>query len=270
MTTMAPPLAVETFLPPLSTNEKKQLRTSIETFGVLEPIVRAYGDPEGLAPDGEIVDGNHRYEICQELGKECPERRVEGLTGDDRRTYAFMYNWNRRQLQWQQQREVVTVIEKRLIDNPTESDRRIAALLGVSYQKVREHRKELETAGSIPVTKAVAGGQQQGTNGAGGSRVVVKDDDDEEEAAPKVSEHMRTGLVEVSYTHWVESMDPRQRGARTYGREWVRRKRTYPVNSAGFVMPPEAQNDQLLFAQNLMRQLYASMVRDPVPRLPNV
>ena len=72
--------------PACSPEDYAALKKSIEINGLLEPIVLF---------EGKILDGRHRYEICQELGIE-PKTVV--FDGDDPLLFVFAKNIARRHL----------------------------------------------------------------------------------------------------------------------------------------------------------------------------
>jgi ParB-like chromosome segregation protein Spo0J len=79
-------------LPPLPPDQFTALRDNIAVNGVLVPILV---DSDG--PRRKIIDGNHRKEIAEELGYECPEIVQAGLEDDEKRTLARALNLARRQ-----------------------------------------------------------------------------------------------------------------------------------------------------------------------------
>lgn len=70
----------------MTADEFSILKRSIETNGVREPVV---------VLDGQILDGQHRWRACQELGIECPTMQFDGESAID---YVMDRNLHRRQL----------------------------------------------------------------------------------------------------------------------------------------------------------------------------
>jgi transcriptional regulator with XRE-family HTH domain len=77
-------------LPPLSPEEYAALKADIEARGVLVPV--EYDE------DGNILDGFHRVQICQELGRDWPRAICQGLTEDQKLERALQLNLARRHL----------------------------------------------------------------------------------------------------------------------------------------------------------------------------
>ena len=66
-------MRTNTFLPDLTSEEYKALKTDIEINGILVPIIRT--------DDGETIDGQHREKIAAELGiSNIPVKTIKGLT----------------------------------------------------------------------------------------------------------------------------------------------------------------------------------------------
>lgn len=283
------PEAESLLIPPLSKRERALLDTSIRLHGVLEPVLVAYDDPQGVAPDGEIIDGLNRSELCAEIGIEinlgepyelteadlgnpmhrCPVRLLRGLDADARRNMAFMLNWSRRQLQVEQQREIHRAVARRLQENPLESNRRLAQLVGITEYAVREQRRTLESTGAIPATVRASGGQQ-GNGATGSSRVIAPQqpvvqvsEDEDGEPTTQVAEHMQTGSIKILYRHWAPSTETRQRGDMPYAREMRQQTAQY----GPFVVPPEAQNNPAIAMQAVARQFVKAFLADPLPKL---
>lgn len=73
----------EGLLPPLTSEEKEALRSSIETEGVRYPIL--------VTEDGRILDGHHRHELCPD----APVRVIAGSADwSDARCRAFVIRAN--------------------------------------------------------------------------------------------------------------------------------------------------------------------------------
>jgi hypothetical protein len=77
-------------LPPLSPEEYAALKADIAERGVLVPV--EYDE------DGHILDGFHRVQICQELGRDWPRAICRGLTDEQKVEHALQLNLARRHL----------------------------------------------------------------------------------------------------------------------------------------------------------------------------
>jgi ParB-like chromosome segregation protein Spo0J len=85
------PLAVHplaNIFPPMAPDEMERLKDSVEEHGQGEPIT---------VWDGQIVDGRHRYQVCQALGISC---RIRDFTGQeaDLAHFVLAQNLTRRHL----------------------------------------------------------------------------------------------------------------------------------------------------------------------------
>jgi Homeodomain-like domain/ParB-like nuclease domain len=92
------------FLPPLSGEEYEALKADIAANGVRVPIDR---DEEG-----EIIDGFHRAQICEELGIECPANVRTGLTETGKREFALSLNLARRHLSREQKQALAVQLRQ--------------------------------------------------------------------------------------------------------------------------------------------------------------
>lgn len=133
-------------LPPLSDEEYAALRDDIAGAGVRVPI--------DVDEDGNILDGHHRKQIADELGKECPERIVRGLPEFAKVDYALTVNLTRRHLTREQRRDLVTKSLKR---DPRVSDREHARRCGVSHTYVSGVREALEAADQLATVASRVG-----------------------------------------------------------------------------------------------------------------
>lgn len=119
-------------LPSLTDNEYKALKESIRENGVQNPIL--------IDEAGEILDGHHRWQICQELSVDCPYEVMEGLTVDEKRERALILNLLRRNLSLKQKRKIVADL---LRADPSRSNNSIAKTVGISDVTVASIRREL-------------------------------------------------------------------------------------------------------------------------------
>jgi ParB/RepB/Spo0J family partition protein len=120
-------------LKPLSNHQFRALVEDIRERGVLVPIE--------IDEIGQILDGHHRWQACQQLGiTDFPIVVRSGMTELQKRTHARSLNAVRRQLNRLEKREL---IEQELFDNPSSSNNSIAKRLGVSDVTVANVRKQL-------------------------------------------------------------------------------------------------------------------------------
>lgn len=122
-------------LPPLAPSERAALKESIRVHGVKVPIL--------VDEDGTVIDGHHRQEFADQLGVDCPELVAAGLDDTQKRTLALELNLNRRQLNREQMRAVIT--ESLQLD-PQLSDREHARRTGATHPTVAAVRASLEDA----------------------------------------------------------------------------------------------------------------------------
>ncbi len=127
-------------MPPLSANEYEELKADIQARGVLIPV--EYDET------GEILDGHHRVQICEELGIiEWPRVVRLGLSESGKLTHARQLNLARRHLDREQKRGLIA---QQLRETPELSNRQIAESLGVDHKTVSAQREELISTGEIP------------------------------------------------------------------------------------------------------------------------
>jgi ParB-like chromosome segregation protein Spo0J len=136
-------------LPALPPEQVAALRDNIAVNGVLVPILVDSGGSHR-----KIIDGNHRKQIADELGYDCPEIIHAGLEEEEKRTLARALNLARRQFSTEQKREVIA---DQLRETPGWSLRRIAKMLGVDHKTVASVRGDLHSTGEIPQFDKTAG-----------------------------------------------------------------------------------------------------------------
>jgi ParB-like chromosome segregation protein Spo0J len=87
-------------MPPLDEWEFDALKSSIQKYGVLLPVVKD--------ESGTVIDGHHREQACQELGIEnYPILTIGGLSKEEKRNHALILNLVRRKLTRSQLREII-------------------------------------------------------------------------------------------------------------------------------------------------------------------
>lgn len=131
-------LAPYQLLPALTADELHDLRASIETHGVMVPVL--------IDGDGDVIDGHHRQQIADELGIDYPVAQRADLTETEKRTLALDLNLHRRHLSREQKREVIA---RSLAADPHLSNRQHAERTGASHPTVAAVRSELESTGKI-------------------------------------------------------------------------------------------------------------------------
>ncbi len=125
---------------PLTPDEYARLKADIRERGVQVAIE--------FDEDGNILDGYHRQQICQELEiTDYPTVTRRGLTETEKRQHARRSNLMRRQLNQDQVRRQV---EAELRDSPESSNRAIGRQLGVDHKTVGAARDRLVLRGEIP------------------------------------------------------------------------------------------------------------------------
>lgn len=126
-------------MPALTPEEYAELKADIQERGVMVPIE--------FDEQGNVLDGYHRLQICQELGiKDYPKVIRAGMTEAEKFTHARKLNIARRHLTTSQKQEI---IQAELKATPEKSDRQIAKDLGVSHPTVAKQRKKLEENGDV-------------------------------------------------------------------------------------------------------------------------
>jgi N6-adenosine-specific RNA methylase IME4/ParB-like chromosome segregation protein Spo0J len=137
-------------MPPLAPEEYEALKTDIALRGVQVPI--EYDE------FGAILDGHHRERICRELGlSEWPRLIRYGLSHEEKLRHARRLNLDRRHLSAEQRRKLIA---EDLKAAPSDSNRKIAAGLGVDDKTVASVRADLESTAEIPQLK-----ERQGRDG---------------------------------------------------------------------------------------------------------
>jgi ParB/Sulfiredoxin domain len=126
-------------IPPLRGEERGALEESLRALGQLYPLL--------VDERGELLDGEHRKRLLEELGIE-PEVKVVDTQGDEQLRHQIRLEANtvRRTLSAASRR---VGIEAELIREPELSDRSIARTLGVAPPTVANVRHSLEERGQI-------------------------------------------------------------------------------------------------------------------------
>lgn len=126
-------------MPNLSAEEYAELKADIRERGVMIPIE--------FDESGNVLDGHHRLQICNELGiTDYPKIVRTGMTEQEKITHARKLNMARRHLTQEQKREL---IREQLKETPEKSDRQIAESLGVHHTTVSTQRAKLEDSNEL-------------------------------------------------------------------------------------------------------------------------
>jgi phage N-6-adenine-methyltransferase len=132
-------------MPPLSAEEYDRLKQDIRASGVQVPVE--------YDQDGVVIEGHHRVQVCDELGIKDWPRMVRHYADEAaRRTQALRLDMARRHLDQAARR---ALIEAELRERPEESNRTIAADLGVDHKTVMAERDRLVEIGEIPQSDTV-------------------------------------------------------------------------------------------------------------------
>ncbi len=104
-----------TCLPPLSDDERQGLETDILRDGCLSPL---------FVWNGTLVDGHHRYSICQKHGIPFDVRELPFETIDDACYWVFQYHKNRRNISPYTLAEAALKFEAKIAARAKENQRR--------------------------------------------------------------------------------------------------------------------------------------------------
>jgi ParB-like chromosome segregation protein Spo0J len=140
-------IAPSPVLPQLPPGEFEVLRDSIAEIGVQVPLL--------LTADHILIDGHERWRAIQELGiTKFPMRIVGVLTESERMQLAIKLNLERRHLTVAQRRELAARL---LIEDPCQTDRKVAAAVGCNHETVGKIRSRLVATGGIASTESTIG-----------------------------------------------------------------------------------------------------------------
>ncbi len=142
MTLEAHPLAK--LIPDMLDVELAELERDIEVNGQQQPI---------MLFEGKILDGRHRYAVCQKLGIEPKIKPFPG-TEAEARALVISLNVHRRHLSSEQKQKL---IETELQRDPGQSDRVIAAKAKVSPTTVGKARAKAEATGKASTVASSKG-----------------------------------------------------------------------------------------------------------------
>ena len=132
-------LPFEDLLPALADDDLKALRDDIRDRGIVVPII--------VDEHHNVIDGANRLKIAAELGiRNLPVDIRPGLSHPEKEELAEDLNLHRRHLSREQLRDAIA---RRLKRTPEQSDRQIAAAIGVNHETVGDVRKQLTATGEI-------------------------------------------------------------------------------------------------------------------------
>lgn len=131
-------------IPSMLMDEVADLERDIRANGQRQPIVLY---------DGKILDGRHRYAVCQKLGITPTFTRFEGDEAAAR-AVVLSLNVHRRHLSFEQKQQIVECELKR---DPTQSDRAIGEKAKVSHPTVAKARAKLVNAGQLETVTSSTG-----------------------------------------------------------------------------------------------------------------
>ena len=162
------------FFPDLLPEEYDLLKTSIADHGVEVPIV--------VDQEGDIIDGFHRQQACDELGVACP-REIRYFESEiEKLELAIRLTCPRRQLNRRQKRELIAAYLRR---DPQIADNCLAELIGgVSKNTVAEVRSDLESTCQIDKFEKLRG--KDGKDRPSKYRKIIANTPKEAEAAMRV------------------------------------------------------------------------------------
>lgn len=133
-------LPFEDLLPALADDDLKALRDDIRDRGIVVPII--------VDEHHNVIDGANRLRIAAELGiRNLPVDIRPGLSHPEKEELAEDLNLHRRHLTREQLRDAIA---RRLKRTPEQSDRQIAAAVGVDHHTVASIRRGLQATGEFP------------------------------------------------------------------------------------------------------------------------
>jgi hypothetical protein len=140
-------------VPAMSESDYAALKASIAAEGCLQPLeVDRHGD-------GNLLDGHNRWRAINELKAEGIDvkfavRLVRCHDDKAARSYIRAVNLVRRHLSTADKQKLIA---DELRDNPTDSNRKIAAALGFDHKTVGAKREAMRATGEIPQLSQTTG-----------------------------------------------------------------------------------------------------------------
>jgi hypothetical protein len=129
-------------LPPLTDEERAGLEADIRKNGVLQPVIFTRHNGRFT-----VIDGHNRAGIAAELGIRVPVCERKYASFDAMKAHALELNLHRRHLTREQRQALITA---KLKSDPEQSDRSIAAQVGVDHKTAAAVREQLVSGGEIP------------------------------------------------------------------------------------------------------------------------
>jgi ParB-like chromosome segregation protein Spo0J len=139
----------KSIFPRLEKQEYAQLEESIAKEGCRDPILVWNDNGKRF-----ILDGHHRYEICEAKGIKPEIKEISLGSEAEARIWIMKNQIGRRNLTRKQKRELIKL---RLRDNPELSNRQISDELHANHRTVGAIRKQLESGGEILHLKTTIG-----------------------------------------------------------------------------------------------------------------
>jgi transposase-like protein len=227
-------------MPPLSPEEYAALKADIAARGVQVPV--EYDD------EGNILDGFHRVQICQELGLACPQVMRSGLSDAEKRAHAWKLNLTRRHLSKAQKRAIAKTLR-----GESWTQERIAQALGLSQATISNWLTEVINSDELHHAEPILGkdGKRYPHRKA---RPGARQPTDQTQAECEVDPHQP-----VPFTI------PNPQGVKTRVKQQSREAKTDATPSmperSGCVLPDDASGR----VRALMDELYALIVKPQHP-----
>lgn len=134
-------------MPAHSADELRRLEASMRIHGIIYSIV--------VDESNGIIDGINRLRLAAKIGlDDAPIEVRRGLTHEQKRALALSINLDRRHLTAEQTREIIAA---ELRHDPEQSNRQIAAAIGVDHKTVAAVREQQESTGEIPQLNSTKG-----------------------------------------------------------------------------------------------------------------
>lgn len=125
-------------VPSMTPDEYDAFAVDVDTRGITTPLT--------ITPHGVILDGRHRYSVAITLGIEDVPVHVVNVPPDRQVDYMVRQAVLRRHLTIAQRRDLAGAM---LRENPGQSDRQVATVVGLSHPTVADVRSELVAAGDV-------------------------------------------------------------------------------------------------------------------------
>lgn len=177
----------------LEPDEYEALKADIAKRGVLVPIE--------FDEAGSILDGHHRFRVCQELGIKNYPRVVRSFSSEEEKEeHVVTLNVRRRHLNSEQKRKWAEWFLKR---HPEWSNRKVASEVGLTDPTVAKVRNNLESTGEVQKfsTRVGRDGKAQSATKPKPPPSVFANSDNQQrrgqEALVSLGEHAPTKMLDV-------------------------------------------------------------------------